>query len=285
MTILVAGATGTTGSAVVAALRERGAAVRAVTRSHRKATALREAGTTAVVADFADAASLRLAFDGVSAAYIATPSSPDMASTETPFARAAADAGAHLVKLSTLGATTDSGLRFGRMHAASEAAIEAVSGSWTFVQPTGWMQNDLAWAAQVPSGTIAGAVMDASWSIVDVRDAVAVAVSALLDPATLTGRRIAVTGQAARTPRDRVQALATILGRELAAVDVPTAHVAAQLRGYGVGEWEVGGLVELFELYAAGYATAVAPDAAEVLGRATRTWEEFAADHVHAFNG
>ena len=42
-------------------------------------------------------------------------------------------------------------------------------------------------------------------------------------------------------------------------------------------------VVELCELYAVGLATGVAPDAAEVLGRPTRPWEEFVADHAAAF--
>jgi len=285
MTVLVAGATGTTGSEVVAQLVAGGVEVRAMTRSQERVAALRRPGIEAVASAFDDPAALRAAFDGVGAAYLVTPSAAGMAGTEGAFAQAAAEAGAHLVKLSVLGASLDASLRLARMHAESEAAIEALGGSWTFVQPNGFMQNDLAWAAQVPSGTIAGPVMDASWSIVDVRDVAAVAVAALTAPAAHRGRRIRVTGPQARTPRDRARALAEILGRDLTVVDVPIPVFKEQLRGWGVPDWEVEGLGELFELYARGLATGIAPDAEAVLGRPTRSWEAFAKDHATRFPG
>jgi uncharacterized protein YbjT (DUF2867 family) len=283
MTILVAGAAGLTGSAVLTALTAAGADVRALSRSPERADSLRRPGVDAVAAAFDDPAALQAAFTGVDAAYLATPSTPRLADTEAAFARAAAQAGTHLVKLSTMGAAADSPLRFGRVHAESEAAIEAAGGTWTFLRPNGFMQNDLAWAAQVPSGTIAGPVMDAAWSIVDARDVAAVAAAVLTDRSRYAGVRIGITGPEARTPRDRVRALAEILGRELAVVDVPVPSVAEQLRGYGLPAWQVDGLAELFELYRLGQATAVIPDADLPLGRPRSTWETFAADHAASF--
>jgi uncharacterized protein YbjT (DUF2867 family) len=283
MTTLIAGATGATGSEVLRQLVAGGVHVRALSRSEEKATQLRGPGLEAVVASFDDPASLAAAMAGVDAAYIVTTAAPDMARTEGAFAQAAANAGAHLVKLSVVGASLDGPLRFGVAHAETEAAIEAIGGSWTFVRPNGFMQNDLTWAAQVPSGTIAGPVMDAAWSIVDVRDVAAVAVAALRDPAAHAGRRITVTGPEARTPRDRIAALAGVLGTELTAHEVPIDTVKEQLHGYGLSEWTVDGLGELFALYADGHAAGVSPEAEAVLGRPPGTWEQFAADHRAAF--
>ena len=283
MTVLVAGASGTTGAEVVAQLVAAGVPVRAMSRSAEKAEALRAPGVEPVVARFDDPASLAAAVDGVDAAYVVTGAATDMAATEGALAHAAAHAGVHLVKLSVVGASADAPLRFGVVHAEAEAAIAAAGGSFTFVRPNGFMQNDLAWAAQVPSGTIAGPVMDAAWAIVDVRDVAAVAVAALRDPAAHAGATITVTGPAARTPRARVAALAEVLGVELATVDVPIPAFKEQLRGFGIPEWTVEGLEELFELYADGSAASVSPEGEAVTGRPPRTWEQFAADHVAAF--
>lgn len=283
MTVLVAGATGTTGSEVVAQLVEAGVPVRAMSREEANTDGLRAQGVEPVVASYDDPAALAAAMDGVRAAYIVSPAAPDMADTQGAFARAAADAGAHVVKLSVIGASADAPLRFGRVHAESEAAIEAAGGSWTFVRPNGFMQNDLAWAAQIPSGTVRGPVMDAAWSIVDVTDVAAVAVAALTVPEEHAGKRITVTGPEARTPRDRVVALAEILGREIAVEDVPIDAVKEQLRGYGLTEWTVDGLGELFALYAEGLAADVAPDIEAVLGRRPGSWEAFATQNAAAF--
>ena len=113
--------------------------------------------------------------------------------------------------------------------------------------------------------------------------ALAVAVAALRDPAAHAGATITVTGPAARTPRERVAALAEVLGVELATVDVPIPAFKEQLRGFGIPEWTVEGLGELFELYADGSAAGVSPEGEAVTGRPPRTWEQFAADHVAAF--
>ena len=292
MTVLVAGATGTTGSAVLDQLLATGVPVRALTRSTGKAAQLARRGVESVVADLTDGtdrevAGLRRALTGITAAYLVTPSAPGMAAIEGRFAQAAAGAGVHVVKLSTLGADSGSPLRFGRVHAEAEAAIEAAGGSWTFLQPNGFMQNDLAWAAQVPGGTIAGPVMDAAWSIVDVRDVAAVAAAVLTDPAAHTGRRIPVTGREPRTPRDRVAALAAVLGRDLTPVDVPVPTVLDQLRGHGLPAWQVDGLGELLAFYAdggtTGRATWVAPDFDGLLASPRRRWEDFVTDHQDRF--
>lgn len=289
MTIVVAGATGTTGSAVVRRLLDGGHAVRALTRSAEAAARLAVPGVEpVVVSGLDDADTVSRALDGVTAAYVATTSSPDLPQAETAFARTLAAQGVPLVKLSVIGAAADSPVRFGRGHAESEAGVEAAYGSgggWTFVQPNGFMQNDLAWAQQVPGGTIAAPVVDSAWSIVDVADIADVAVAALTDPAAYAGRRIVVTGPEALTPRERVATLGRVLGRDLTAVDVPLPAFADNLRGFGLSEWYVEALLELMAAYASGVAAPVAPDAEQVLGRPRRTWEQFVTEHQAAFGG
>jgi uncharacterized protein YbjT (DUF2867 family) len=283
MTVLVAGASGTTGSEVVAQLRAAGVSVRALSRTREKAEALRSDGVEPVVASFDDPASLAAALDGVSAAYLVTNPSPDTAATEGAFARATHEAGAHLVKLSVVGADPDAAIRFARAHGESEAAIEQIGGSWTFVRPNGFMQNDLAWAAQIPSGVIRGPVMDARWSIVDVVDVAAVAVAALATPAEHVGKRITVTGPEPLTPRERVSTLAEILVRELAVEELPVAAVKEQLAGFGVDAWTADALEELWGIYAEGYAADVSTDVEHVLGRRAGSWEAFVVQHEAAF--
>ena len=288
MTILVAGATGTTGSHVVRGLVGKGVQVRALTRSPESAARLTADGVEAVVAALDDADAVAGASKGVSAAYLATTSTPDLPELEGAFARTLAAAGVPLVKLSVIGAAADSPIRFGRGHGQSEAAIEAAyadNPSWTFLQPNGFMQNDLAWAQQIPGGTIAAAGMDSSWSIVDVADIAAVAVAALTDPAAHAGRRVPITGPAAVSPRDRVAVLSRVIGHDLEAVDVPLTAFAETLRGYGMSDWYVEALVELMQLYATGAAAHLAPDAEQILGHPLRTWEQFVVDHRNTFTG
>ena len=289
MTILVAGATGTTGSAVVRRLLDRGQTVRALTRSPESATRLSSEGVEpVVVTGLDDADAISRAADGATAAYIATTSSPDLPRLEAAFARTVAAAGVPLVKLSVVGAAADSPVRFARGHAESERAIEEAyrdSGSWTFLQPNGFMQNDLAWGQQIPSGTVAVPGLDSAWSIVDVADIADVAAAVLTDPSAHAGRRIVVTGPESLSPRDRIATVSRVLGRDLTAVDVPLPAFADSLRGYGMDDWYVEALVELMEVYATGAAAGVSPAPEEVLGRPARTWDEFVEEHRDVLAG
>jgi uncharacterized protein YbjT (DUF2867 family) len=63
--ILVTGATGNTGSALLQQLAARGTRVRAMVRSHKDEARLAGTAAATVVANFDDPASLALAFEGV----------------------------------------------------------------------------------------------------------------------------------------------------------------------------------------------------------------------------
>jgi uncharacterized protein YbjT (DUF2867 family) len=67
----------------------------------------------AVVGDFDDPVSMSSALQGVSRAYLVTPSSPQAEAQQIRFAELAAAAGVrHIVKLSQFAAAVDSPLRF-----------------------------------------------------------------------------------------------------------------------------------------------------------------------------
>ena len=118
--ILVTGATGNTGSVVLQLLESRGAHMRALVRRPRPDRA--GASTTeTVTGDFDDSASLSRALEGVTRAYLVTPSSPDAEAQQVRFAELAASAGVrHIVKLSQFAADEASPVRFLRYHAAVE---------------------------------------------------------------------------------------------------------------------------------------------------------------------
>jgi (4-alkanoyl-5-oxo-2,5-dihydrofuran-3-yl)methyl phosphate reductase len=284
MTVLVCGATGNTGGEVLRQLRDRGAQTRAMTRSEEAARRFREQGIDAVVADLADPSTLTRALNQVTAVYVANAVLPELPEHEHNLARAAAESGVrHLVKLSVIGAGADSPLTFARIHHRAEEAIRASGIGWTMVRPNGFMQNTLAWAAQIPSSIIRGPIMDARWSIVDVRDVAAVAVAALLDPQSHAGETYTVTGPEASSPRDQIATLAELLGRPLNAEEVTVEQAQASMLGQGWPARNVEGMGELFRLYADGFAQTISPDVERVTGRGARDYRTFATDHLERF--
>lgn len=278
--ILICGATGTTGGAVLRLLRGDRRPVRAMTRSPEAAQRLRRDGVEPVVADLADPASLRPALEGIGAVYVAHPATTALAEHEGNLATAAAEANVgHLVKLSVTGAAHDAPFTFGRRHAAAEAAVKAAGVPWTMLRPNGFMQNTLAWADQVPSGTIRGPVMHARWAIVDVRDIAAAAVAVLESPDGHAGRAYTLTGPEALSPHEEVEILGELLEQTLETADAPIEAVQAEMREAGVPPPTVDGLGELWRMYAQGLAEPVSTDVERLTGRAPYTFRQFAEDH------
>jgi uncharacterized protein YbjT (DUF2867 family) len=187
--ILVTGATGNTGSTVLQQLASRGAVVRAMVRSSKDAARLPNTSATVVVGNFDDPRSLEAALEGVTRAYLVTPSSPDAEAQQVRFAELAAAGGVRrLVKLSQFAANEASPVRFRRYHASVERRIRELGIGFTFLRPNLYFQGLLAFQPMIAAeGYFVAPIGDARVSAVDVRNIAAVAASHSAKRAT-TGR-------------------------------------------------------------------------------------------------
>jgi uncharacterized protein YbjT (DUF2867 family) len=148
--VLVTGATGNTGSALLPQLKARGARVRAMVRGEPGNARVRDASAANAVGNFDDPGSLEAAFEGVARAYLVTPSSPDAEAQQIRFAELAAAAGVtHLVKLSQFAADEASPVRFLRYHAAVERRIRELGVGFTFLRPNLYFQGLLAFQPMI----------------------------------------------------------------------------------------------------------------------------------------
>jgi uncharacterized protein YbjT (DUF2867 family) len=283
--ILVTGATGNTGRAIVDALAERGAPVRAMVRTEADRSKLRSAGVEVVVADFDDTPAVAAALDGAERAYLVTPSSEQAEEQQKRFADLAAKAGTrHLVVLSQLGSEEHSPVRFLRYHAAVEQHVRDLGIGYTFLRPNLYFQGLLVFAGSISTeGTFYAPIGDATVSAVDVRDIAAVAAVALTE-AGHEGATYTLTGPEAITHSQIAAALTTALGRPVRFIDVPPEAFADSIRGL-LPPWQVDGLLEDYAHYRRGEAAVVSPVVAEITGTAPRSIEQFARDYTAAFAG
>jgi uncharacterized protein YbjT (DUF2867 family) len=280
--ILVSGATGNTGRAIVDALVERGAPVRAMVRTDADRGKL-QAGVEVVVADFNETAAVAAALEGAERAYLVTPSSEQAEEQQKRFVDLAAKAGTrHLVVLSQLGAEDHSLVRFLRYHAAVEEHVRELGIAYTFLRPNLYFQGLLAFAGSISiEGKFFAPAGDATVSAVDVRDIAGVAAVALTE-AGHEGATYTLTGPEAITHSQIAAALTSALDRTVRFVDVPPEAFADSIREL-LPPWQVDGLLEDYAHYRRGEAAAVSPAIAEITGTAPRSIEQFARDYAPAF--
>jgi uncharacterized protein YbjT (DUF2867 family) len=281
--VLVTGATGNTGRALVDALSSRGVPVRAMVRGDADRARL-PGDVPAVAGDFDDPASIAVALKGAGRAYLVTPSSEQAEEQQLRFADLAAEAGVqHLVVLSQLGADERSPVRFLRYHAVVERHVRELGIGYTFLRPNLFFQGLLPFAGQIAAqGQFYAPIGDATVSAIDVRDIAAVAAVALSEAghedATYT-----LTGPSAITHAQIAAALSTALGRKITFVDVPPPAFADSLRGI-LPPWQVDGLLEDYAHYRRGEAELVSPAVAEITGRPPIDIQRFTRDYAGAFS-
>src|SRR5690606_23412030 len=145
-TILVVGAGGVVGPALVPALTARGVRVRAMTRDPQR----RFGGAQTAVGDLRVPSSFGPALDGVDTVFLNTPSTEDAAELQIRFAEVAARSSVRrIVLLSQYGAEVGSPVRFLRWHAEVEEHLRTLSPALTVLRPNLYLQSLLGFASTI----------------------------------------------------------------------------------------------------------------------------------------
>ncbi|QUQ71990.1 NAD-dependent epimerase/dehydratase family protein [Kutzneria sp. CA-103260] len=263
MTILVTGATGTTGSRVAAKLRARGADVRAVSRS------------TAVPFDWHDAGTYGPVVAGVDRVYLVAP--VGVADPSPQFDRFLADAvaaGVRRVVLLSSDVTPESTPGLDLIRHAVRRMPE-----WAVLRPSWFMQNVVNehWLAVGirERQEMITATGDARLGFVDADDIAAVAVELLLTDEPVADDYV-LTGPEALSYAD-LAALLTESGRPARHVPVTVDQYVAHLTAQGVPPEFATGLGEVELQVRGGFEDRVTDTVERVTGRPPRSYREFLA--------
>ena len=124
---------------------------------------------------------------------------------------------------------------------------------------------------------------DAKVSVVDVREIADVAVAALTESGH-EGKLYELTGPQALTHTEMAEHLSRSLGRRVEFVDIPPEAMRDALLGVGLPAWRAEGVVEDYALYRRGEAAAATSGVRDAIGKAPRTFEEFARDYAAVFS-
>jgi uncharacterized protein YbjT (DUF2867 family) len=219
MKFLITGATGDIGSKVAELLIQRGHRPRVFVRDPQKARSRFGDRVGVFVGDLADPESLRAALndddgDHVVDGFFLVNTGPQIPARDEAAANVAKAAGVkHLVKLSSM--DVQHGLAIGAWHERGEAAVRSSGVPFTFVQPTGFMSNLLAWAPSVKAeGVVRASTGEGRRAFIHSEDIAAVAVEALTTR-VYDGESLAITGPEACSFAEVTSKIAAAIGKAL----------------------------------------------------------------------
>jgi uncharacterized protein YbjT (DUF2867 family) len=281
--VLVTGATGNTGTGLVAALRRGGVDVRIFIRNAQKAEPLKAAGAEVVLGDLDKPESIAPALEGIEKIYLLTWNGPTQAQQAENVVKAARKSGnIHIVRHSMWGSE---GSRIIKQGQYVEDVIKASGLPWTFLKPTFYMQNILMAAPTISSqGVIYWDMKKGRLGMIDVRDIVDVAL-AVLTGTGHEGKSYILTGPAAISFDDVARTFSNVLGREIRYVSVPDEAALKSMTDMGMPEWIARGYVELAEGFSADFANSTTNNVATLAGHPARSLEQFVRDYAQVFGG
>jgi uncharacterized protein YbjT (DUF2867 family) len=250
--ILITGAAGKTGGAIIRKLMKKGHPIRALVRDARQAERLRGSGVQETFAgDMRDVGTLKKAADGVRAIYHICPnlSEAELSIGQGVIAAARYADVERLVYHSVLHPQTEA-MPHHWLKMKVEAALFEAGLAFTILQPAAYMQNVLAgWKEIEEQGVyVIPYAVDTHLGMVDLMD-VAEAAAQVLTTSGHEGAIYELAGPEVLTQIEVAAQLSAHLGRPILAKQLPLEKWVQQARDAGLGEYQMDSLLKMFSYY------------------------------------
>jgi NAD(P)H dehydrogenase (quinone) len=251
--ILITGAGGKSGQAIIHALAQQGMPVRAFVRNQSQAERVQAAGAVeSFTGDLADGAALYAAAAGIRALYHICPNMhPQEADIGARVIAAAQAQGVarfvyHSVLHPQAGAMPHHWQKLRVEEQLFTAGLE-----YTILQPTAYMQNLLAnWHAITQQGRYANPYpVNAVLALVDLADVASVAARVLTESGH-QGATYELVGTRPLAQSEVAGVLSEVLGRPVQAEEIPLDEWAAMARAQGLSGYRLETLLAMFRYYA-----------------------------------
>jgi uncharacterized protein YbjT (DUF2867 family) len=281
MTCLITGATGDVGSKVVRQLLQQGDRPRVFARDAAIAHSRFGNKVDVFVGDLSDFPALLRALDGVEALFLVN-SGPRIPVLDEIAARAAKLAGvSHIVKLSSL--DVEQHLAIGAWHERGEAVIQAAGIPYTFLRPTGFMSNLLAWKHSIRAeGVVRSSAGHGRRPFIHTEDVAEVAAK-VLRTRDYVGQSLPITGPESLSFPQITNRIGSVLGKELQFEEISDNEAAQRFSATGASPEETNAHVELWRAIREGRLAMVTDGVQRVLGRKPQNLDEWLIENADAF--
>jgi uncharacterized protein YbjT (DUF2867 family) len=281
MKVLITGASGDVGARVGRQLLERGERPRVFVRDTAKAKSLFGDRVDVFAGDLADATALRAALEGVESVFLVNVG-PSIPARDAAAAEAAKAAGVkHLVKLSSM--DVEQGLAIGAWHEKGEAAIRATGVPFTFVRPSGFMSNLLAWAHSIKAeGLVRASTGDGQRPFIHSEDIASVATK-VLTTGEFQGEALALTGPEALSFGEATAKIGAAIGKPLRFAAISDDEARRRYATISGSQEETEAHVALWRAIREGRLATVTPTVERVLGRRPICLDQWASENADAF--
>jgi uncharacterized protein YbjT (DUF2867 family) len=190
----------------------------------------------------------------------------------------------HVVKVSVIGADSESPIHLGNSHVRVEQHLKASGLSYTILQPHSFMQNILGNLTTIKDhGAMYGTMGEGTIPMIDARDIGEAAAQILMEPSAHLNKTYLLTGPQSISYSEIAKTISDITGKTINYITVPDEAARGSMLEMGLPGWLVEDLLTLNKLFNSGVGKEVSHDLELILGHSPRTIKNFISDHVFLF--
>ncbi|MEO1055208.1 MAG: NmrA family NAD(P)-binding protein [Bacteroidota bacterium] len=282
--IIVLGATGNIGIAVLKNLQNRDVEVYAGVRTEADFEKVSEFGAIPVIVNFTEQNSLNNVLEGKQRVFLVTPlmQNPE-AVTQMVINASKLHNVKHLVRSTASGADSNGQIQMARWAGSSEDLIKSSGLNYTILRPANFLQNFVNYHSQtikehsgfyVPNG-------DAQLAMLDINDFGEVAAIALSSEEHY-GKTYELSGLT-YTNAEVAETLSKVIGKQVSYIDVPEEKARESMLSNHMPEWMVNAMMELSYIIKQGWAAAYSDDYKNITGREYTSAQTFFENNQKAF--
>jgi uncharacterized protein YbjT (DUF2867 family) len=284
----ILGATGVTGSEVVAALEKNGANFRCIVRDPERAKDKLGQKITLVAGDLLDRNSLKNAMEGLKTLFILCGHSPILQELEINALETAKELGiSYVIKASgsEKGIKPDALANIGRQHYFIEEAVKSSGVSWAITRPNYFMSTLLGLAGPIAAkGTMVTSMpLDTEISLIHPRD-IGEATAQIIMNQKYSGKSYFLTGSVV-TVREILAKISQAVGRPIEYVQVQPEAERKVMQDKGLPDWLVEHVLAMTAITGQGAMSGVTDWVQKLTGHQPRNLGEWLNETKGSFGG